>query len=199
MFGGVPGAIGTPPSIYDELKSSVPNYAGLTSGATGDIGSELSGRLSTGTTNMLQDKAAAFGVNSGMPGGTPGNTLTTQNFLNSLGLTSEGLSHEGLTDYNTFTGTAGGQQTDPNLNFGVATQNALDAAAPNPTAAATYAQSLYDKYANPAQNLPKSAWNPGGGTGNYDPDGNGETAGGMGVGLSWTDKTGQVHQGAPGS
>lgn len=158
--GGVPGVIGTPPSIYDELQQNVPNYSGLTKTATGDIGSELSGRLSTGTQNLLQDKAAAFGVNSGMPGGTPGNTLTTQNFLNSLGLTSEGLSHEGLTDYNTFTGTAGGEQTDPNLNFGVATQNALDAAAPNPASAATYSQQLYDKYSkpNPAAPTDPEAW-----------------------------------------
>jgi hypothetical protein len=121
---------------------------------------------------MLQDKAAAMGINLGQPGGQPGNTITNQNFLNSLGLTSEGLAHQGLTDYNTFTGTAGSQQLQPELQNEVAMQNAVDAAAPNPAAAQTYAQQLFDKYLS--QNS-----NPAGGTGKIqnatyrtDPEGN---------------------------
>lgn len=156
-FGAVPGQIGAPPSIYSQLNSNVPNYGSLTGGASADIGSELAGRLSPGTTNLLQDKSAALGINSGMPGGTPGNTLTNQNFLNSMGLTSEGLAHQGLTDYNQFTNTEGSQQSDPNLLFGIATQNAEDAAAPNPAAAQSYAQQLFDKYSNPNPQSGKSS------------------------------------------
>jgi hypothetical protein len=36
--------------------------------------------------------------------------------------------------------------TDPNLAVNVATQNAVDAAAPNPSAAAAENQSVFDKY-----------------------------------------------------
>lgn len=157
-FGKNIGVIGAPPSIYDQLKSNVPNYAGMTQGAGADIGSELAGRLSPGTTNLLQDKAAAFGIQSGMPGGTPGNTLTNQNFLNNLGMTSEGLAHQGLTDYNQFSGTTGSEQSDPNLLNSIAEQNAVDAAAPNPAAAQSYAESLFNKYMNP----PKSKFDSGG-------------------------------------
>jgi hypothetical protein len=161
-FGAVPGQLSLPTSIYDQLKSNVPNYSALTTSATGDIGSELAGRLSPGTTNMLQDKAAAMGINLGQPGGQPGNTITNQNFLNSLGLTSEGLAHQGLTDYNTFTGTAGSQQLQPELQSDIALQNAVDAAAPNPAAAQTYAQQLFDKYlsqnSNPAGGTQNATW-----------------------------------------
>lgn len=160
-FGGVPGQLGLPTSIYDQLRQNVPDYSGLTKTATGNIGSELAGRLSPGTTNMLQDKAAAMGINLGMPGGAPGNTLTNQNFLTSLGLTSEGLAHQGLTDYNSFTGTAGSQQTDPALANEIATQNALDAAAPNPAAAQSYAKQLFDQYlgmTGPQKGPTKTPW-----------------------------------------
>lgn len=157
-FGTNVAQISAPPSIYDELKSNVPNYAGLTAGATGDINSELSGNLSQGTQNLLQNKAAAAGIDMGMPGGTAGNTLTNQNFLQSLGLTSEGLAHEGLTDYNTFANTAGSQQQNPELLTSIAEQNAVDAAAPNPAAANSYAQSLFQRYLQQTSN-------PAGGTG----------------------------------
>ena len=101
-----------------------------------------------------------MGINLGQPGGQPGNTITNQNFLNSLGLTSEGLSHQGLTDYNTFTGTAGSQQLDPAIQSEIALQNAVDAAAPNPAAAQAYAQQLFDKYMNqnPAGGTKDASW-----------------------------------------
>lgn len=145
-FGSVPGAIGAPPSIYQQLQDNVPNYSALTKSATGNIGNELSGSLSSGTLNLLQNKAASMGQSSGMPGsGFSGNNL-----LESLGLTSENLAQQGLTDYNTFTGTAGSQQSDPNLLASIATQNAVDASAPNPQAAQSYAQQLFQQYLNPA-------------------------------------------------
>lgn len=150
-FGAVPGMISAPPSIYKQLQSNVPNYGALTGGSSADIGNELAGRLSPGTENLLQDKAAAFGINSGMPGGTPGNTLTNQNYLNNLGMTSEGLAHQGLADYSQFANTTGNEQLDPNLLFEIAQQNAVNAAAPNPAAAASYAEALYDKYMGPQQ------------------------------------------------
>lgn len=151
-FGSNIAPISTPSSVYDELNQNVPDYASMSGGAQRNINDELSGNLSQGTQNLLQNKAAAFGINSGIPGGTPGNTLTTQNFLDSLGLSSEGLAHQGITDYNQFSNTTGNQQLSPELAFGVSSQNAVDAAAPNPAAAASYSQSLYDKYLNQNKN-----------------------------------------------
>lgn len=149
----MPGAFGTsvapiqqPKSIYDELKANVPNYGALTSSAVGNIGSELSGNINPQTLQMLQNQAATRGVTSGMPG----SGLNLETLLGNEGLTSQNLQHQGLTDYNTFTGTAGSQQTDPALAASISTQNAFDAAAPDPNAANSYAQMLFQKYLNPA-------------------------------------------------
>lgn len=145
-FGTKIAQIGAPPSIYDQLKENVPNYAGLTAASGANVANELSGRLSTGTENFLRDKAAALGINMGQPGGTAGNTLTNQNFLHSLGLTSEGLAHEGVGDYNQLINTAASQQQNPALLLDLAETNATNAAAPNPAAAQSYAQNLFQKY-----------------------------------------------------
>lgn len=146
IFGTAPAQIKAPPSIYDQLKENVPNYAGMQAGAQGNINSELSGNLSTGTQNFLRDKAAAMGISLGQPGGTAGNTITNQKLLQSLGLTSEGLAHEGVADYNQMSNTDASQQQNPELLSSIAEQNAVNAAAPNPAAAQSYAQNLYDKY-----------------------------------------------------
>lgn len=199
-FGKVPGVISTPDSTYDELNQNVPNYRALSAATTGNIQDELAGHLSHGTQNLLQDKAAAFGINSGLPGGTPGNTITNQNFLNSLGLTSEGLAHEGVLDYNQFSGTTGNQQLNPELAFGVSSQNAIDAAAPNPAAAASYSQSLYDKYLNqeegPARTAQINAQN-----NNPNWASQGKSGNPMSVGLSWSPAADPSHvqYGSPGA
>lgn len=145
-FGTNVGQIAQPKSIYQELQQNVPNYGALTTTATNNIGNELSGNINPQTLQMLQNQAGTRGITSGMPG----SGLNFETLLGNEGLTSQNLQHQGLTDYNTFTGTAGSQQTDPSLAFGVASQNAVDAAAPDPTAANTYAQYLFQKYLNPA-------------------------------------------------
>ena len=145
-YGAVPGAIGLPPNTYSQVNAAVPGAAGNAQAASGVIGSELSGNLSQGTQNLLQDKSAAYGVNIGQPGGTPGNTLSLQNFLGSIGLTSENLAHQGIGDYLNFLGGVANTQTSPALAADVATQNAVDAAAPNPTAAALTQQSFFERY-----------------------------------------------------
>jgi hypothetical protein len=111
---------------------------------SGAVGSELAGRLSPEAINIIQNKSASRGVGSGMPlSGFSGNQ-----FLASLGLSSEDLIHQGVGDYNNLTSTLGATQQNPNTLVDIATQNAIDAAAPNPQAAQSYAQSLFDKYMN---------------------------------------------------
>ena len=91
----------------------------------------------------------------GQPGGgvaNPGNTFTTQNLLDNLGITSENLQNTGLGNLNTFSGTTGNQQLSPELQSSIQEQNAVNAATPNPAAAQSEALSLYQQYmamANP--------------------------------------------------
>lgn len=144
-FGAVPGVIQTPPSVFEELNQNVPNYGALTKTATGTVGSELGGQVSPSTINMLQNAAASRGITSGT--GT-GSGFAQNNFLQNLGLTAEGLQHTGLTDYNALTGQLGATQTQPSLVADIATQNAIDAAAPNPQQAQSYAQMLFNQYLN---------------------------------------------------
>ncbi len=156
-FGAVPGAIGLPTDLYDQTAGNVKNLPGLTADTANNIATELGGQLSPGTMNLLQDRAAAFGVNVGQPGGKPGNTISTQNLLNSMGTTSEGLAQKGVQDYNSFLPTVGSQELAPSLQSDIADRNATMAAAPNPGEAASYAQQLFNQY------LAKTS--PAGGTG----------------------------------
>lgn len=149
-FGSVPGVIQAPPSIYDQLKENVPNYTSLTSGASGAVGNELAGRLSPEAINLIQNKSASMGVGAGMPG----SGFSNNQYLASLGLSSEDLVHQGIGDYNNLTGTLGSTQQNPNTLVDVATQNAIDAAAPNPAAAESYAESLFNKYMGQANPTP---------------------------------------------
>lgn len=148
VYGAVPGSIGVAPSAFQQTTTNVPGLGGDTTGAANDIASELGGQLSPATMQLLQNKAASFGVNVGQPGGSPGQTITNSNLLDNLGLTSEGLTHQGIGDYNNTFGTVASTQTNPELATGVASRNATFAAAPNPTAAGSYAQTLFQQYLN---------------------------------------------------
>ncbi len=143
-FGHNIGMLGQPVSVYDQLKQNVPNYGALTQSATSNIGGELNGQLSPQTMDTIQNSAATKGV----AGGYGGSQFQDNNELANLGLTSEALQHQGLTDYNQFATTTGQQQQAPELQYEVASQNALNAAAPNPAEAQNYAQSLFEKYLN---------------------------------------------------
>lgn len=133
-FGRVPGAIGAPPSTYTQVGNVLPGLPNLTKTAGSVVGDELSGKLSQGTVNFLQDKAAQFGVTMGLPGMGGGGFASNQ-FLRNLGLTSEQLSQQGLQSYNQLLPTLASTQLQPGLEFEIAQQNALNAAAPDPRAA----------------------------------------------------------------
>ena len=153
-FGQVPGSLSDPNSTFQQL-SQIPGFSGLSSSAIGDTQSQLNGSLSPQTQNLLQNKAASLGVSMGQPGGgtaSTGNTFTTQNLLDNLGITSEQLQNQGLSNFNTLSSTTGQQQLSPELQSSIQEQNAVNAATPNPAAAQSEALSLYQQYmalANP--------------------------------------------------
>lgn len=141
-FGAVPGAIGMP-DPFGDLSNVYPNLSGSNTAASQAILSRLRGELSPDTINAIRDAAATFGVGSGMPGGGLSRNLT----LRDLGRTREDLISRGLQEYNALLPTISGTQTvRPETQVDIATQNALNRAAPNPTAAANYAQQMFDKY-----------------------------------------------------
>jgi len=107
----------------------------------------LSGQLSPQTQAAIADAAASFGVSSGMPG----SGLAMNRYPRDIGLASEELMHRGIGDYSSAIPTVSGTQTvNPyqaaGLNTEIGAMNATNAAAPDPSAAASYAQQLFDRY-----------------------------------------------------
>ena len=128
---------------YNDL-TSVPGMSTLgttNTSALGDINSMLAGQLSPGTVNAIQNYAATRGISGGMPGANIFQNLGAQ----SIGQTAEGLEQQGIQDYPSFVGSVSSTQTNsPALQFQAGMTNAQNAAAPNPTAAASYAQQIYN-------------------------------------------------------
>lgn len=139
-YGSVPGLIGLPPNLYSQTSGQFPAVNQGGTNATNFIQSETAGQVAPETQNLLQEKAAAMGVASGSPNMGAG-SFSGNNFTESLGLDSQNLAHQGVSDYMSFITGQGSQMTDPNLAFGVAQQNAVDASAPNPSLSAAQLQS----------------------------------------------------------
>lgn len=145
------------PNPYGDLSSIYPNLGQTNAAASGAVLSKLRGELSPETLANIQDAAATFGVSSGMPG----SGLQIHRNLRDIGLTTEQMQQQGLQDYGPLVGAISGTQTvRPELQHEVQLQNAIDAASPDPAAAASYAQSVFDKYM-------KSLSNPAGGFGAF--------------------------------
>lgn len=155
-FGEVPGQLGLPNPAGD-LGKQIPNLQGLNTGASDLINSELGGQLSPATLHALQNAGATFGIQSGMPG----SGLSFNRLYGNIAGATEARQRQGLEDYSRFIPTVSGTQTvRPELQNEIASQNALNKAAPNPAKAASYAQQLFDQYLQKMRG-------PGGGTGGY--------------------------------
>lgn len=131
------------PNPFGDLSAIYPNLSGTNSQVSQNILNELTGQLSPSTINNIRNNAASFGVSSGMPG----SQFQGYSGLANLGLTTEKLQGQGLSDYlNAITGINKTQTVDPALQTEVNTQNSVWQAAPDPAAAAAAQQSLFDKY-----------------------------------------------------
>lgn len=156
-YGMVPGQTQAPPSIFQQVGNAVPGANGLAQGSATNIATQQAGMLSPGTSSLLQNNAAAMGVTAGQPGGLPGNTISNQNLLTNMGLTSEGMSQQGDQSYLSFLSGVGGAQLKPSLLTDISQSNANLASAPGPQAAAQQQQAnLMQMYqmANPQQSNP---------------------------------------------
>jgi len=138
------GQISAAPSYWDQLNSNVPGFTSATTSAMGDINSELNGQLSSSTQSNIGNYAASRGVALGQPNSALSNLIG----MNVTGTTTEGLQKQGISDYNSTTSNLGQMQQNPQYLTNIAETNATNAAAPNPTMAASYAQQLFNQYLN---------------------------------------------------
>jgi len=176
VYGSVPGVIGLPNPSAD-LTRQIPNLGSINSSIFGNLYDESRGVIPQADQNFMQDQAAARAAGAGMPGTNimPG-TLEGNSAARNLGLLSYQLQQQAAQSYPGLVGAVSSTQTvSPALQTSIAEQNAANAAAPNPTAANSYAQQLYDQYL-------RAARGPGGGTG-----GGGGPAGGTRTGTGIED------------
>jgi hypothetical protein len=141
-FGTRPAPI-APPNPFNDLAAVYPNLSGTNALTSAAIASQLAGQLSPSTLANIQDAAARFGVASGLPG----SGLVRNRTVRDIGLTTEQQQQRGLQNYATVAPVISSTQTlNPALQIQVADRNSVYAAAPDPTAAASYAEQLYSKY-----------------------------------------------------
>lgn len=138
----MPGLIPTP-NPYGDLSNVFPDLGGANQALGADLLAKLGGNISPGTMAALQNAAAAFGVRSGMPG----SGLQWNNLFGNIAGFAENQTQQGIQDYNQTIPTISRTQTvDPALQTTIAGENALNLAAPTPSAVAQNSQSLFNKY-----------------------------------------------------
>lgn len=161
-FGLVPGPVGLPSPAAD-LTAQIPDLPAINKQASQNIYSQMLGRLSPGMMAQLQD-AAATQANAGGMAGTnklAGSLYGNLDLLKNI-LSSEQLQQMGLQNYNAFVPTVSKTQTvSPETQIALAERNATTGAAPNPQAAASYAESLFNRY------MQRFGGGPASGTGGY--------------------------------
>jgi hypothetical protein len=143
-FGQVPGALGVP-NPAGNLATVVPGLSKMNETLSGDILAKLGGQLSPATLNAIKDAGAAWGVQSGVPG----SGIAANRTLRDLGLSTEAQIAQGIQEYNQTIPTISRTQTvSPELQTQIAEINAINAAAPNPQAQASFALQLFNSYLN---------------------------------------------------
>lgn len=144
-FGSIPQPIQMPGSVYSEVAGVVPGIGDLSNKTAGIISQQETGQLSPSTISMLENKAADYGVTSGMPGMTPG-SLALNNLMASMGMTSEQLQQQGVSNYGNFLGSLASTQLDPALSADVSEWNSIVKSAPDPRSAAMFQMGLLNQY-----------------------------------------------------
>lgn len=148
-FGLVPGTVGLPTPGADLNAAAGGGVPGLNKQMLDTLSAWGGGQLSPGTLNALQNAAATFGLTSGMPGGLRPGSLTSSNLFGNVVGFAENQAQKAMQDYNQLIPTISRTQTvDPALQARIAESNALSLAAPSPAAAASHAESLFNKYLN---------------------------------------------------
>lgn len=154
-FGLVPGDVSfmPMPDPMGDVSKVYPGLTGTIGQASDLVKSKMGGNISPGTLAAITNAQASRGVGQGMPMTSPFN-LTSAGLYNTIGKTSEAQAQEGLTDFERLlSGITSNLTVNPSVqasvnagNVGIAQQNALNAAMPDPQEQASYAEQLYNKY-----------------------------------------------------
>ena len=150
------------PNPYADISQAGVDLAGINPSASAVLRSRFAGQVGGDDANWLQDRNAEWAAGSGMgfePGFGP--SMANNRLARNLGLRSEELKDKAFGEYSPFVGTVAGTQIEApgEKNLRVSTNNQL-AAAPDPYAKATYAETMFDKYKNKLGS-PGDAWNAG--------------------------------------
>jgi hypothetical protein len=117
-----------------QYTANLPNYSGMLTQATGNVGSELQGQVPQDVINLLQQQGAERGVATGQGAGGPN---TNASYLQALGLTSLGLENQGMQGFNQlYQDTPTGAQFNPSSMFVTPEQEQAAQLAANQEAAA---------------------------------------------------------------
>jgi hypothetical protein len=141
IYGAVPGQ--TPfPQPYEDLSAIYPNLGETNAAMSRNIMAGMAGQLPQDVVNQIRDRSAAFGVSSGMPG----SGLARNRGARDLGLTSLDMMKWATQAYNQTIPTISNTQTlSPALQAEINQMNAINSAAPDPTAAGRHAEDLYNR------------------------------------------------------
>ena len=129
--------------VQSEYLANLPNYTGMLTQATQNVGQELGGQVPSDVQRQLQTAAAERGVTTGQGPNSPN---TSAAYLQALGLNSENQMQQGMVGFNQlYQDTPTGPAFNPSSMFVTpeqqqAAQQAANnmAAAPDPTAAGLY-------------------------------------------------------------
>lgn len=83
--------------VQSEYIHNLPDYMGMLTTATGNVGQELQGQVPQDVINLLQQQGAERGITTGQGPGSPN---TNAAYLQALGLTSLGLENQGMAGFN---------------------------------------------------------------------------------------------------
>jgi hypothetical protein len=128
--------------LYQGISQIYPGLTERTRKSSRLIGNQLAGELSPETINQLQDKAALFGLQSGLPL----TQFTGNKGLTMLGQDIRAEQQRGLDNQLKQLDELSKLVTDPNLAASLAMWNAVNSAAPDPTQAAREQERLYQRY-----------------------------------------------------
>lgn len=132
--------------LLGQYNMAIPNYAALTSTASGNTMQQLNGQVPTDVINLLTQQAAERGITGGMPASPNSNAA----YLRALGLTSIGQQQAGMSNLHQLTADAPIAPIFNPASMFVTPEQEQEAqymanllgSAPNPTAAAQNAQAI---------------------------------------------------------
>lgn len=142
-YGQVPGTIGIPASTWQQTMAQ-PGMQSQFNATQGLINNQLAGQLPQEVVNQIQDRAAQFGVTSGMPG----SQFQGYQGLRKLGVDILGYQQQGATNAQNLAALVKSGQIDPSLAATIAAHNADLLAAPDPAKAAAQQMANWQQQLN---------------------------------------------------